>query len=936
MKDFILEKGERALFTPCLTLLKKMYGNQEHYGDQFKDIFHEEILRKKIELETFKYLYLNYDNSKYFHHFNKLCLFLDKDMAYNWENNLTWDKENIDKYIRRNYSELFSLGKPSLLYLTEGQEVFWENWFKCSSLEVLRIVEFSLRKLDLFLDNVKNNSYLKKNIELLGDIIGLSTDEKKQWYIFNVINHPSEINNNLLKDVNGVDNILRIVSQSLNLGDDFLTKALTTTSNLRVNHLISYKDKYCKEWKDLFKSEFDIESIINKVYSSDDLLFAELVEPIVIDVPENIGFEHIQEYPLLEKMFKNIQTNFSLLIEGENNSGKKTLLASLCKKNNVKMFKAIHKNIRLVKYVVSKLHGLLVFRIHDEVKNEFLEKIVCSQAILSEEKTLYLNSIDLVLKLSKPGINQRIELAKKYFKDENIAIKISQRVKSISGIYQIFNICSKINDFSWNYIDVLISNMNNIQAGNVFSLEKWEPTEDLVKFGGSKYLKEELDNLVQYFNEPAKYSRFKVKGKKGLLLIGESGSGKTYFVKNLAKRINAPVYSIESSLLANDVSLIQRTFDFVRTNAPCVLFIDEIDVLISSEKISQSLEEKKIINSLLNNMDGLENNDGVLIIGATHRTAIFDKAALRSGRFDSRLVFSHPTREERIDIWSNYLEAVNYDKNISMEELALLSNSLTSADIHEAVNKAAMSSALKNKDVISLEELKDACNLIYWGETVPSKISEECLLATCYHEAGHVVAAFHSKKYVCDRVMVKPKMDSLGLTNVRLEDGDYDLRIADIYKDIQISLGGFVAEEIIYGEGTTGVSVDMKVAYKSAKSIILSYAMHPSFLGGVNGNSENSDKMKEFVEEEVQKILKAEYQNTLKILKENKSLLVEIANKLFEEKEISGMDMIDLSKKVKNVETDSLFLKDTKKVVFPAFKDMESTMHSSSMIHKEN
>lgn len=230
--------------------------------------------------------------------------------------------------------------------------------------------------------------------------------------------------------------------------------------------------------------------------------------------------------------------------------------------------------------------------------------------------------------------------------------------------------------------------------------------------------------------------------------------------------------------------------------------------------------------------------------------------------------------------------------------------------------------AVKNsRTEANLDDFKKACEVVSLGSDVQIPMSKETLLSTCYHEAGHVIAIFHSKKFICDRVIVRPKKSALGLTSYIMKSGDYDNRLSDLYKKIQIAFGGMVAEELVYGENTTGVSMDMSNAYDIAKSIINTYSMHPEFLGNFN-LANSSEKMKSTIEEEIQKILRNEYDNTKKIMSANRELLDEVAKKLFIKHEISGIEILELSKKIKFVELNSLFVKKTLPVKLPEVQDV--------------
>ena len=284
------------------------------------------------------------------------------------------------------------------------------------------------------------------------------------------------------------------------------------------------------------------------------------------------------------------------------------------------------------------------------------------------------------------------------------------------------------------------------------------------------------------------------KADKGILLVGPPGTGKTHFVRNLSKIVNIPIFAPETSLLASNLEAIGPMFSELKKQAPCILFLDEIDTLITNPKTftGVDLEKQKIVNTFLSNVDGIEDNDGILIVGTTHRMDNFDPASTRSGRLSKIITLNLPNKNARKEIWKAHIQNKKISPNVKTEELSLLSVSFSCADIMEATNKAALFAVESGKSEIDINDFKLACDETFWGYTDSNiVINEKQKKMTAYHEAGHAILAWRHG-YNVQRITIRPRQKSLGATHFVGEEGVFSMSIERIRNKLQVMLGGYL------------------------------------------------------------------------------------------------------------------------------------------------
>uniref|UniRef100_A0A0N5BT90 AAA domain-containing protein n=1 Tax=Strongyloides papillosus TaxID=174720 RepID=A0A0N5BT90_STREA len=422
-------------------------------------------------------------------------------------------------------------------------------------------------------------------------------------------------------------------------------------------------------------------------------------------------------------------------------------------------------------------------------------------------------------------------------KDSNILEDKSEKKKSqlirkiILGIFFL--------GILYTYVDLKI-----MFGGKSFSplefpnFQKPGPSKNTVTFDDVKGMDEaraELMEIVEYLREPEKYVRLGGKLPKGVLLVGPPGTGKTLLARAVAGEANVPFFHKSGSefdeiLVGRGAKRVRDLFRTARSNAPCIIFIDEIDS-IGSKRVSNGLHPfaNQTINQLLTEMDGFDNSEGIIVIGATNRPEDLDKALLRPGRFDIRVSCPKPDLPGRIEIFKHYLDKVAH-RNIDIDVLAKTTIGFSAADISNVVNQAALKAATEGCHHVMQKHLEDASDRVIMGPArIKGKLPDkESNRITAYHEAGHTLVALYTPYATpLHKVTIIPRQNSLGHTSFMPEKDKYHTTKAEILAQIDVMMGGRVAEELIFGKDfiTTGASNDLEKATSFTKAFIKKFGM---------------------------------------------------------------------------------------------------------------
>lgn len=435
---------------------------------------------------------------------------------------------------------------------------------------------------------------------------------------------------------------------------------------------------------------------------------------------------------------------------------------------------------------------------------------------------------------------------------------------------------------------------------------------------GADEEKEELKEIVEFLKQPKKFVELGARIPKGVLLVGPPGTGKTLLAKAVSGEAGVPFFSISGSdfvemFVGVGASRVRDLFDQAKKNSPCIVFIDEIDAVGRHRGAGLGGghdEREQTLNQLLVEMDGFGVNEGVIILAATNRPDILDPALLRPGRFDRRVVVGLPDIKGREEILKVHARGKPLSDDVKLDELAKSTPGFTGADLENLLNEAALLAARSNKNRVTMAEIKEAIFKVVMGPEKKSRvISEEEKKLTAYHEAGHAIAVKVASSTVkVDRISIIPSGMAGGYTAYKPdEDKNHETR-SHLIERIIVALGGRAAEEIVFGEVSTGAYSDLKAANGVARNMITKYGMSEKLGNLIFGNENDevfigrdfaqarnySEEVAAEIDREVKKIIDSCYERTLNILKENLSKLHKIAETLMEKEKIEGQEFEEI------------------------------------------
>ena len=422
--------------------------------------------------------------------------------------------------------------------------------------------------------------------------------------------------------------------------------------------------------------------------------------------------------------------------------------------------------------------------------------------------------------------------------------------------------------------------------------------------------KEEVQELIDFLKNPKKFTNMGARIPKGVLLVGPPGTGKTLLARAVAGEAKVPFYYISGSdfvelFVGIGASRVRDMFKQAKMNAPCLIFIDEIDAVGRQRGTGLGGghdEREQTLNQLLTEMDGFGANEGIIIIAATNRPDVLDPALLRPGRFDRQVTVSLPDKNARVEILKVHAKNKVLSKNITLEYLAKRTPGFSGADLENLLNEAALLAVRRNKKEITMAEIDEATDRVLMGPAkVTKKYSEKEKKLVAFHEAGHAVMGLKlDGANEVQKITIIPRGHAGGYTMMTPKEESFNYTKNELLESICGLLGGRVAEEITFGEITTGAHDDFKKATKIARSMVTEYGMSSlgpmmleepdsnTFLGRDYTKNRNiSDTVAHEIDEEMRSIINNCYDKTKKIISENKDLLALIANTLLEEETIT-------------------------------------------------
>lgn len=438
---------------------------------------------------------------------------------------------------------------------------------------------------------------------------------------------------------------------------------------------------------------------------------------------------------------------------------------------------------------------------------------------------------------------------------------------------------------------------------------------------GQEEAKESLTEIVDFLHNPAKYTRIGAKLPKGALLVGPPGTGKTLLAKAIAGEAKVPFFSLTGSdfvemFVGVGASRVRDLFKQAQQTAPCIIFIDEIDAIGKSRDSHYgggNDEREQTLNQLLSNMDGFDSSKGLVVLGATNRPEVLDKALLRPGRFDRRIIVDKPDLKGRVDILKVHAKNVLMHDSVDLEAIGRATSGAVGSDLANMINEAAILAVKQGRTVVTQDDLFESVEVVIAGKEKKDRIlSKEEKRIVAYHEVGHaLVTALEKHAEPVQKITIVPRtMGSLGYVMQVPEEEKYLMSKDDILTRITTLYGGRAAEELVFGSITTGASNDIEKATELARSMVTQFGMSEKFgLMGLESIESKyldgrpvqncSNETAGEIDKEVMRILKECYDRAVKLLSENRDVLDKIAEYLISKETITGEEFMGLYKEVK-------------------------------------
>ena len=446
---------------------------------------------------------------------------------------------------------------------------------------------------------------------------------------------------------------------------------------------------------------------------------------------------------------------------------------------------------------------------------------------------------------------------------------------------------------------------------------------------GQDEAKESLTEMVDFLHNPGKYIEIGARLPKGALLVGPPGTGKTLLAKAVAGEANVPFFSLSGSdfvemFVGVGASRVRDLFKQAQSMAPCIIFIDEIDAIGKSRDSRYgggNDEREQTLNALLAEMDGFDSSKGLVILAATNRPEVLDKALLRPGRFDRRVIVERPDLKGRVETLKVHAKNVKMDETVNFDEIALATSGAVGSDLANMINEAALAAVKAGREAVSQKDLLEAVEVVIAGKEKKDRIlGEEEKKIVSYHEVGHAMAiAVQKNTEPVQKITIVPRtMGALGYTMQVPEEEKYLMSKEQMLSELVTLFGGRAAEEVVFNSVTTGASNDIERATQIARAMVTQYGMSERFgLMGLESVQNRyldgravmncSDATGALIDEEVKEMLKVTYDKAKKIIEDHREVMDEIAEFLIEKETITGKEFMEIyNKSLKKDELESV------------------------------
>ncbi|MDD6036753.1 MAG: ATP-dependent zinc metalloprotease FtsH [Lachnospiraceae bacterium] len=500
--------------------------------------------------------------------------------------------------------------------------------------------------------------------------------------------------------------------------------------------------------------------------------------------------------------------------------------------------------------------------------------------------------------------------------------KTNSVLQSILGYVLMFAVIYGVMFFVFRMISKS-SGMMGVGKSNAKVYVEKETGVTFKDVAGQEEAKESLTEMVDFLHNPGKYTRIGAKLPKGALLVGPPGTGKTLLAKAVAGEAKVPFFSLSGSdfvemFVGVGASRVRDLFKQAQAQAPCIIFIDEVDAIGKSRDSHYgggNDEREQTLNQLLSEMDGFDTSKGLVVLAATNRPEVLDKALLRPGRFDRRIIVDKPDLKGRIDILKVHAKHVLMHDSVNLEEIAMATSGAVGSDLANIINEAAILAVKQGRTVVTQADLFESVEVVIAGKEKKDRIlGKEEKKIVAYHEVGHaLIACLDKNAEPVQKITIVPRtMGSLGYVMQVPEEEKYLMKKDELMARLVTLFGGRAAEELVFGNVTTGASNDIEKATSLARAMITQYGMSERF--GLMGleSVENryldgrpvqncADATAALIDNEVMALLKECYDKAYQMLDENREVLDKIAQYLFDKETITGKEFMKIYREVKNI-----------------------------------
>ncbi len=538
-------------------------------------------------------------------------------------------------------------------------------------------------------------------------------------------------------------------------------------------------------------------------------------------------------------------------------------------------------------------------------------------------------------------LDTRLEAASKKYNMEYKQQVVDNRTSILDNIISMLLPFILIYVVMWFLFKAISKNSGGVMGVGKSNAKVYVEKQTGVTFkdvAGQEEAKESLTEIVDFLHNPAKYTRIGAKLPKGALLVGPPGTGKTLLAKAVAGEAKVPFFSLSGSdfvemFVGVGASRVRDLFKQAQQTAPCIIFIDEIDAIGKSRDSHYgggNDEREQTLNQLLSNMDGFDSSKGLVVLGATNRPEVLDKALLRPGRFDRRIIVDKPDLKGRVDILKVHSKNVLMHDSVDLEAIARATSGAVGSDLANMINEAAILAVKQGRTVVTQEDLFESVEVVIAGKEKKDRIlSKEEKKIVAYHEVGHaLVTALEKHAEPVQKITIVPRtMGSLGYVMQVPEEEKYLMSQDEIMARIVTLYGGRAAEKLIFDSITTGASNDIEKATSLARAMVTQYGMSEKF--GLMGLESVESKYLDGrpvlqcgeetageIDKEVMAILKSCYEKAEVLLKENREVLDKIADYLISKETITGEEFMKIYREVKGIAGDNNGSAEENKEVF--------------------